>query len=172
MSITGVFAQSVCLEFLSKKFNKDITDERGYRGDFKIGSGKNISDCPSYPPLLPHPRALKFSHQEIGIEQEDDKSHLDHRSPDIFLHGKYRLVSRAARLGVPLLVPLVGILANSNEQQEWKVSQTGVGVEKLFSRNFANEIRSQVIECSFAVGAEIRRNYCFGSFFNNHRRLH
>jgi hypothetical protein len=36
----------VCLEFLSKKFKKDITDERGYRCDFKIGSGKNVSDCP------------------------------------------------------------------------------------------------------------------------------
>jgi hypothetical protein len=32
---------------------------------------------------------------------------------------------------------------------------TGVAVEKLFPGNFTNEIRSQVIECSFAVGAEI-----------------
>src|ERR1700730_18204270 len=46
--------------------------------------------------------------------------------------------------------------------------QTPVGVEKLFSRDFANEIRSQVIECSFAAGAEIHTNYCFGSFFNSH----
>jgi hypothetical protein len=29
-----------------------------------------------------------------------------------------------------------------------------VGVEKLFSRDFTNEIRSQVIESSFAAGAE------------------
>jgi hypothetical protein len=28
----------VCLEFLSKKFKKDITDERGDSGDFKVGS--------------------------------------------------------------------------------------------------------------------------------------
>jgi hypothetical protein len=47
-----------------------------------------------------------------------------------------------------------------------------VGVEKLFSRDFTNEIRSQVIESSFAAGAEIHTNYCFGSFFNSHRRLH
>jgi len=40
-----------------------------------------------------------------------------------------------------------------------------VGVEKPFSRDFANEIRSQIIESWFAVGAEIHRNYCFGSFF-------
>jgi hypothetical protein len=30
-----------------------------------------------------------------------------------------------------------------------------VAVEKLFSWNFTSKIRSQVIECSFAVGAEI-----------------
>jgi hypothetical protein len=42
-----------------------------------------------------------------------------------------------------------------------------VGVEKLFSRDFTNEIRSQVIESSFAAGAEIHTNYCFGSFFNS-----
>jgi len=44
----------VYLESLSEKFKKDITDERGYRGNFKIGSGKNISDCPNYTPFLPH----------------------------------------------------------------------------------------------------------------------
>jgi len=46
--------------------------------------------------------------------------------------------------------------------------KSGVGVEKLFSRDFTNEIRSQVIESSFAAGAEIHTNYCFGSFFNSH----
>jgi hypothetical protein len=43
-----------------------------------------------------------------------------------------------------------------------------VAVEKLLSRDFTNEIRPQVIESSFAVGAEIHRNYWFGSFFNSH----
>jgi hypothetical protein len=33
--------------------------------------------------------------------------------------------------------------------------KTGVGVEKLFSGNFTNEIRLQFIESLFAVGAEI-----------------
>jgi len=47
-----------------------------------------------------------------------------------------------------------------------------VGVEKLFSGNFTSKIRSQVIECSFSADAEIDRNYCFGSFFNSHRRSH
>ena len=42
------------LESLSKKFKKHITDEPGDRANYKIGSGKNISDCPSQAPLLPH----------------------------------------------------------------------------------------------------------------------
>ena len=45
---------SVCLESVSKKLKKDISDERGYQRNFKIGSCKNISDCPSYTVLLPH----------------------------------------------------------------------------------------------------------------------
>jgi hypothetical protein len=45
-----------------------------------------------------------------------------------------------------------------------QLMKTGVAVEKLFSRDFTNEIRSQVIESSFVVGAEIHRNYWFGSF--------
>jgi aromatic ring-opening dioxygenase catalytic subunit (LigB family) len=47
ISFTVKNQSHVCLESLSKKFKKDITDERGYHGNFKIGSGKNISDCPS-----------------------------------------------------------------------------------------------------------------------------
>jgi hypothetical protein len=42
-----------------------------------------------------------------------------------------------------------------------------VAVEKLFQGNFTNEIRSQAIECSFAVDAEMHGNYCFGSFFGS-----
>src|ERR1700687_2468235 len=36
-----------------------------------------------------------------------------------------------------------------------QLSQTGVAVEKLFLGNCSSEIRSQVIECSSAVDAEI-----------------
>jgi hypothetical protein len=103
------------LEFLSKEFKKDVTDECGYHGDFKIGNRKNISDCPNDTPLPPHSRALKFSHQKVGIKQEDNKSHLDHRSPDIFLHGKYDssaepagcLATRSARPPTPRPEPPV-----------------------------------------------------------------
>src|SRR5579863_4029845 len=87
----GFVLRFVSPELLAKKFKKDITDERRDHGDSKIRSGKYISDCPSQTPRLSHPRALKFSHQEIGIKQENNKGYLDHRSPDIVLHGKCRL---------------------------------------------------------------------------------
>jgi hypothetical protein len=76
------------LESLPKEFKKDIPDERCYRGNFEIGGGNYISDRPSYTPRLSHAGTLKFSHQKIGIEQEDDKSYFDHRSPDIVFHNK------------------------------------------------------------------------------------
>ena len=82
-----------CLTFFPKKFKGDVADDRGYRGDFKIGSGKNISDCPSYAPLFLHARALKFSHQKIGIKQENDKTYLDDRLPNTFLLVKYLILS-------------------------------------------------------------------------------
>jgi len=42
------------LEFLSKKFKKAITDQGGDRRNSEIGSGENISDCPSHTPFLPY----------------------------------------------------------------------------------------------------------------------
>jgi hypothetical protein len=30
---------------------------------------------------------FKFSHQKIGIKQEEDKTYFNHRSPDILLHS-------------------------------------------------------------------------------------
>jgi len=52
----------VCLESLSEKFEKNITNDRSDRGDFEIRSRKNVFDYPSYAILLPHARAFKFSH--------------------------------------------------------------------------------------------------------------
>jgi hypothetical protein len=53
VSVAATIQSRICLEFLPKKFKKAITDERGDHGNSKIGSGKNISDCPSHSPLLP-----------------------------------------------------------------------------------------------------------------------
>ena len=60
------------LESLPKKCKKDIADERRHYGNCKINAGKNISDCPHNAPILPHPRAFKFPHQEVGIKQVGD----------------------------------------------------------------------------------------------------
>src|SRR5208282_1160096 len=111
-----------CLESLSKKFKKDITDERGHHGNGKIRCGKDVSDRPAHAPLLPHPRALKLSHQEVGIKEEDDKSYFDHRSREILLHrkstpGPLRCSRHENHFGqrglpcCPLFVPLLRILA-------------------------------------------------------------
>jgi hypothetical protein len=77
----------VRLESLPKEFKKAITDERGDHGNLEVGRRENIYDCPRYTSLLTHARAFKFTHQEIGIKQEDDKTYFDNRSPDTFLHG-------------------------------------------------------------------------------------
>jgi len=45
------------------------------------------------------------------------------------------------------------------------------GVLTLFSGSFNNKVRSLVIECSFAVDAEIHQITAFGSLFNTHRRF-
>jgi hypothetical protein len=76
----------VWLESLSQKFKEDITNERGYDGNSKVGGGKDVFDCRGYTSLLSYAGALEFSHQEIGIKEEDNETHLDHRSPDVFLH--------------------------------------------------------------------------------------
>jgi hypothetical protein len=54
VSVAAKNQSRICLEFLSKKFKKAITDERGDHGNSKIGSGKNICDCPSHTLLLPY----------------------------------------------------------------------------------------------------------------------
>ncbi len=42
------------LESLLKKFENDIANESGCRGNFEIGKSENIFDCPHYAPLHPH----------------------------------------------------------------------------------------------------------------------
>jgi hypothetical protein len=77
------------LELLSQRFENDISDERGYQGNLKIGGCENIADGPGQTFLLAHAGALEFSHQQIGIKQEDDEAYLDDRSIKVFLHCEY-----------------------------------------------------------------------------------
>jgi hypothetical protein len=73
-------------ELLSEKFEEGKADDGGYCSNFKISSGKNIFERRGYASFLAEARALKFSHQKIGIKEKDDESYLDRRSQDIFLH--------------------------------------------------------------------------------------
>jgi hypothetical protein len=45
------------------------------------------------------------------------------------------------------------------------------GLLKIFSGAFSIKRRSQVIEFSFSLDAEMASNYCF-AFFDSYRRLH
>src|ERR1022692_2837611 len=53
-SVSNRDQSPTCLEFLSKKLKNDVAGERGDRGDYKIGGGKNISECPGDTPRLSH----------------------------------------------------------------------------------------------------------------------
>ena len=56
------WCQNGLLDFLPKKFNKDVADECGYKSDHKIGRRKNIPDGPNQTLALTHTRAFKFAH--------------------------------------------------------------------------------------------------------------
>src|SRR6266852_4846460 len=81
---------------MSKKFDEPVADESRDHCNSEVGSRQNVAESPHKSPLPPHPRALKFADQKIGIEQEDDESRLNHRSPDTFLHS-LMLVRRLMR---------------------------------------------------------------------------
>ena len=72
------------LQFVSKKFNKHITNERGYYSDLKIGHRKNIFNGPKQALAPGYTGTLKFPHQKIGIKKEDDETGFDCRPPNVF----------------------------------------------------------------------------------------
>ena len=67
------------LKFLSKVFNNYITNQRGDEGNYKISSCKNILNGKKQALSLTVGTS-KFSHQQIGIKEKDDKTRLDYRS--------------------------------------------------------------------------------------------
>ena len=74
------------LEFASKRFKHDVTDQRRHDSDHKIDRRKNVGDSPSQAHFPPLTRPFEFAHQKVGIEQEDYKAYLDYCSPDGLLH--------------------------------------------------------------------------------------
>jgi hypothetical protein len=80
-------SKAIYLESFSKELEKNVTDQPGDCGDHKIRRREDICHRPSQPLLLTQSRALKFSHEKIGIKKEDDEADLDHRSPNVLFHG-------------------------------------------------------------------------------------
>ena len=87
------------LESLAEELDQDKSGDGGDDGDFKVGDGQNIFDCRGHAPFLTDAGAFEFSHQEIGIKEEDDETHLDHRSPDMFFHSTPWVLVRTRRRG-------------------------------------------------------------------------
>jgi hypothetical protein len=69
------------LTVLPQLFKHDVANQRRNNGDRKICFGKNIIQGKHQ--TLPFSAAgFKFSHQEIGIKEEDDKCHFYYSAPD------------------------------------------------------------------------------------------
>jgi hypothetical protein len=77
----GRIAMGVRLELFAEVFDDYETDQPGQDGDCEVREGENVVDC-ECEGLALTVCASEFSHQEIGIEEEDDKADFDHRSPN------------------------------------------------------------------------------------------
>ena len=75
--------------FLPKKFNNHISDECSDHSNGKIDPGKNILDSPSQTTSPLHSRTREFTHQQVGIKEEDYKTNLGYGPSDSFLHCLY-----------------------------------------------------------------------------------
>jgi hypothetical protein len=71
------YPENQLLEFLAKKFHDDIANQCSYHRYRKIRHSKDVPDGPCRSIYPTRTRALKFSHQEIRIEQKDDEAGLD-----------------------------------------------------------------------------------------------
>jgi hypothetical protein len=122
------------LESSPKKLNKEITDDCGYHGNFKIRSGKDVTNRPGQAPLLSGARTFKFSHQKIGIKQKDDKAHFDQRPQSSPLHGSIDSLAELSALMRPCRFSGWRILANtrirSGKWSYWEYCSLSVRTEK------------------------------------------
>jgi hypothetical protein len=69
------------LAVLSQLFKHDVANQRRNNSDRKICFSKNISQG-KHQTLSFSAAGFKFSHQEIGIKEEDDKCHFYYSAPD------------------------------------------------------------------------------------------
>ena len=61
--------------------NDDIADRGGHDGDGKILDRKDVVQCEQNAFAWPV-GAIELTHQQVGVEQEDDERDLDDRSPE------------------------------------------------------------------------------------------
>jgi hypothetical protein len=73
-------------ESAAQGFEEQVTNQRCYQGDDEIGCGGYILECPGETLRTPHSRTFELAHQKVGIEEEDDKTDLRHRSQGFSLH--------------------------------------------------------------------------------------
>jgi hypothetical protein len=77
------------LEAFPKEFENGVPNQAGYDGDYEIFRCENVQDCDGQS-FAAFVGAREFSHQEIGIKQENDKADFDERPPDRGKPSRFR----------------------------------------------------------------------------------
>jgi len=94
--------ENVLSEFLAQEFEDHVPDQRRTQGDGEIRSGEDIVEGEGQGLSLSG-HAVEFAHQEIGIEEKDDKDDLNHcraqrgqSSPGIRVHCHSAIITKQA----------------------------------------------------------------------------
>src|SRR5579862_3160478 len=82
----GTIRDEVESEFGAPELDDDVSDESCHHRDREIARGEDVAHGPEQTFGLARAGALKFTHQQIRVEKEDDESNLDHQSPPALLH--------------------------------------------------------------------------------------
>jgi hypothetical protein len=61
----------------SQEIEEDVSGQGGDQGNCEVVFGEDIGESPSQAAFLGDAGALEFSHEEIGIEQENNKGYFD-----------------------------------------------------------------------------------------------
>jgi len=73
--------QDAGLEFFAEEFEEEVADERGDDGDGEVGEGEDVVEGEGEGFAVAG-GAVEFSHEEIGVEEEDDEGDLYHGAAD------------------------------------------------------------------------------------------
>jgi len=70
------------LEIFAQGLEDEVGDGGGEDGDGKIGDGEDVAEGDGEG-LAAAGGAVELSHEEIGVEEEDDEADLDERAQDV-----------------------------------------------------------------------------------------